>query len=303
MPEMELEADPGSLGERGALELMHGVLRALASAATLDDMLHVIVGHGAQVFQPVGAVIGRQTSGAVLNVARWGTSLDLAESPHERPRLGRDPWNDAMGLCEAIWVPSIDERKARYPALRVGDDVETLAVLPLVAQGRAFGVFGLAFAVPYRFEEMQRAFLIALADLCALCLLSSERADADALREAERAYADGFHAMNGGNGASRLTNGSSDNGNGSGVIDLRAASGRDVKLTAREQEIAIALTQGLRSSAVARDLGISIYTVRKHISSILRKYDVTSQCELIARIYGQSPSSGSDFEQSARAGA
>ena len=113
MPEMELEADPGSLGERGALELMHGVLRALASAATLDDMLHVIVGHGAQVFQPVGAVIGRQSGGTVLNVARWGTSLDLAESPHERPRLGRDPWNDAMGLCEAIWVPSIEERKAR----------------------------------------------------------------------------------------------------------------------------------------------------------------------------------------------
>ena len=75
-----------------------------------------------------------------------------------------------------------------------------------------------------------------------------------------------------------------------------------MKLTAREQEIAIALTQGLRSSAVARDLGISIYTVRKHISSILRKYDVTSQCELIARIYGQSTGagSGSRAERSSR---
>jgi len=205
-------------------------------------------------------------------------------------------------LCEAIWVPSIEERKARYPALNIGDDVETLAVLPLVAQGRAFGVFGLAFAVPYRFEEMQRAFLIALADLCALCLLSSERADADAIREAERASANGIRATSGAYGAQKLSNGVSENGNGSGVIDLRTASGRDVKLTAREQEIAIALTQGLRSSAVARDLGISIYTVRKHISSILRKYDVTSQCELIARIYGQSPAPG-DLEQSARAGA
>ena len=209
-----------------------------------------------------------------------------------------------MGLCEAIWVPSIEERKARYPALRIGDDVETLAVLPLVAQGRAFGVFGLAFAVPYRFEEMQRAFLIALADLCALCLLSSERADADAVREAERAVGQrppgDERRLRRGTAAERLCR---SNGNGSGVIDLRAVSGRDVKLTAREQEIAIALTQGLRSSAVARDLGISIYTVRKHISSILRKYDVTSQCELIARIYGQSPAPGADLEQSARAGA
>jgi DNA-binding CsgD family transcriptional regulator len=296
MPEMELEADPGSLGERGALELMHGVLRALASAATLDDMLHVIVGHGAQVFQPVGAVIGRQTSGAVLNVARWGTSLDLAESPHERPRLGRDPWNDAMGLCEAIWVPSIEERKARYPDLRVSDDVETLVSLPLVAHGRAFGVFGIAFALPYRFEGMQRAFLITLADLCALWLLNSERASAEDLRDADRLAASGLRAVDR-NPLPRLPNGSPEVSNGS-TVDLRSASARDVKLTAREQEITIALTQGLRSSAVARDLGISIFTVRKHISSILRKYDVTSQTELIARIYGQSAVSGADVEQS-----
>src|SRR5579863_434310 len=99
--------------------------------------------------------------------------------------------------------------------------------------------------MPYRFEDMQRAFLVALADLCALCLLSSERADADAIREAEYAAGNGLRAMSGTYGVSRMTNGSgSENGNGSGVIDLRTASGRDVKLTAREQEIAIALTQG-----------------------------------------------------------
>jgi DNA-binding CsgD family transcriptional regulator len=297
MPEMELEADPGSLGERGALELMHGVLRALASAATIDDVLHVIVGHGAHVFHPVGAVVGRQTDGTVLDVARWGSSLDLADGPLERQRLARDPWNDAISLCEAIWVPSIEERKARYPDLRVSDDVETLVALPLVAHGRAFGVFGIAFAVPYRFEELPRAFLITLADLCALWLLNVERANADGVREAERIAAADLHAV-GPSPLPRLPNGSPEVSNGSRTIDLRGSSARDVKLTAREQEITIALTQGLRSSAVARDLGISIFTVRKHISSILRKYDVTSQTELIARIYGQSTAPGADLEQS-----
>jgi DNA-binding CsgD family transcriptional regulator len=297
MPEMELEADPGSLGERGALELMHGVLRALASAGTIDDVLHVIVGHGVHVFRPVGAVVGRQTEGAMLDVARWGGSLDLADGPLERSRLARDPWNDAIGLCEAIWVPSIEERKARYPDLRVSDDVETLVALPLVAHGRAFGVFGLAFAMPYRFEEMQRAYLITLADLCALWLLNAERANAEGVLEAERVAAAGLRAV-GRPSMPRLPNGSPEVSNGSGTIDLRGPSVRDVKLTAREQEITIALTQGLRSSAVARDLGISIFTVRKHISSILRKYDVTSQTELIARIYGQSSAPAADLEQS-----
>jgi DNA-binding CsgD family transcriptional regulator len=157
--------------------------------------------------------------------------------------------------------------------------------------------------MPYRFEAMQRAFLITLADLCALWLLNAERANADGIREAERVAAEGLRAV-GGSGVARMPNGTSELTNGSGAsLDLRGAWGRDVKLTAREQEIAVSLTQGLRSSAVARDLGISIYTVRKHISSILRKYDVTSQCELIARIYGQSPAPDVDLEPSVRTGA
>ena len=78
---------------------------------------------------------------------------------------------------------------------------------------------------------------------------------------------------------------------------------RKYPLELRERAVRLALESGRPIRQVARDLGISIYTVRKHISSILRKYDVTSQCELIARIYGQSPSSGADLEPSARAGA
>jgi DNA-binding CsgD family transcriptional regulator len=84
---------------------------------------------------------------------------------------------------------------------------------------------------------------------------------------------------------------------GNGTADVRANGnavgaaprpGIHPRLTAREQQIALALAEGRRSSSVARELGISIYTVRKHISAILRKYDVTSQSELIARMYRQS---------------
>lgn len=56
------------------------------------------------------------------------------------------------------------------------------------------------------------------------------------------------------------------------------------QLTERQIEICDALLKGVRASAIARDLGISIYTVRKHISDILRKYDVNSQAELILKL-------------------
>lgn len=287
MPEMELQADPGGLGERIALDLLHGVLRALASAEDTDDVLRVIVGHGVQWLQPVGAVLGRQVD-EVVAVGSWGSSLDLNTDSLEHARLARNPWHDAVGLCEAIWLSSIEERKARYPELRVDDDVESLAVLPLVAHGAAFGVLGLAFAMPRRFDETERMFLTTLADVCALWLLHPAQVRAES--------SNGHNAL--GLAGAAWSNGTmAEHANGNGDVRL---PGADVKLTAREHEIAGALTRGLRSSAIARELGISIYTVRKHISAILRKYDVTSQGELIARIFGQSSRGESGSDQGER---
>jgi DNA-binding CsgD family transcriptional regulator len=283
MPEIELQADPGGLGERIALDLLHGVLRALASAEDTDDVLRVIAGHGVQWLQPVGAVLGRQVDDVVA-LGSWGSSLDLNAESFDESCLARNPWSDAIRLCEPIWMPSIEDRKARYPNLQVDDDVESLAVLPLVAHGAAFGVLGLAFAMPRRFDGIERMFMVTLADVCALWLLHPAQVRADSQNGRSRTQ-DGPGELLVANGAS----GTKGNGNGHFLAG-------DVKLTAREQEIAVALTRGLRSSAIARELGISIYTVRKHISAILRKYDVTSQGELIARIFGQSPrnETGSD---------
>lgn len=264
MHSVALEADARSLGGYNALEMLHCVLRSLASATTTDEALQVLVSHGAHTLQPVGAVVGCLSDDVLQVGAQWGTSLDCADEPHVRGNFTREPWSDAIRLCEGIWVQSIEERKARYPDLRVGDDVEAIAMLPLVADGSAFGVLGIAFAMPHSFEDSQRAYLCTLADLCGLWLL---------LR-------DGSGSQSGVNGRR----------NGHGPLNGfdKFDTGTRATLTAREQQIAIALTQGLRPSGIARDLGISIYTVRKHISSILRKYDVTSQGELIARIYGQS---------------
>ena len=99
MPEMELQA--GGLGERIALDLLHGVLRALASAEDTDDVLRVIAGHGVQWLQPVGAVLGRQLDDVVA-VGSWGSSLDLNTDSLEQSRLVRNPWSDAVRLCCAV---------------------------------------------------------------------------------------------------------------------------------------------------------------------------------------------------------
>jgi DNA-binding CsgD family transcriptional regulator len=269
MPEVRLDAEPGTFAPEGALARIHGVLRALASTANLHDVLRVIVGRGAHELQPVGAVIGCQVDKVLVDVARWGVPLGIAPGEFDIDLSdARDPCTEAIGLCEPVWVLSAEELAARYPDLDVAADVESLAALPLVAHGTAIGALVIGFSAPNRFDGYQHALLVLLADLCALLLTHPARS----VKPAAAAPVPSVAPVTG-NGAEA--------GHGPPVALLP-------RLTAREQQIAIALIEGRRSSAVARDLGISIYTVRKHISAILRKYDVTSQSELIARIYRQS---------------
>jgi DNA-binding CsgD family transcriptional regulator len=56
-------------------------------------------------------------------------------------------------------------------------------------------------------------------------------------------------------------------------------------LTAREQEITLALARGLSTIDVAGELFLSAHTVRDHIKSIFAKLAVSSRGELVAKIF------------------
>jgi DNA-binding CsgD family transcriptional regulator len=260
-------------------------VRSLASTTTSTEVLRVVVARGAHDFAPVAAAIARPRDRALVEEARWGSPNLVIGSGGDRFADALDPWTDAIGLCEPVWVASPDDRIVRYPDARYGDDIASLAALPLVANGAAYGVLVIGFARATAFDARQRALLVLLADLCSLRLGASDSTGGVGamhrrLLDLTLADLDGAGTGDGlGNGHDRT--------NGNGHAPALSAHPR---LTAREQQIALALTEGRRSSAVARDLGISIYTVRKHISAILRKYDVSSQSELIARIYRESRS-------------
>jgi DNA-binding CsgD family transcriptional regulator len=54
------------------------------------------------------------------------------------------------------------------------------------------------------------------------------------------------------------------------------------RLTSREQEILLLIGQAVRGRKIARTLGISEYTVRKHRASIMRKLGLQSAAQLIS---------------------
>ncbi len=72
--------------------------------------------------------------------------------------------------------------------------------------------------------------------------------------------------------------------------DISEARPMNAPLTAREREIAARVITGLTSKQIARDLNVSHRTVEAHRLRLMRKLDVSSTGELIARILGMPPS-------------
>ena len=54
------------------------------------------------------------------------------------------------------------------------------------------------------------------------------------------------------------------------------------RLSPRQQEVLVLLSEGVRAKEIAARLGLSEPTVRNHIRSVLRKLDCHSQLEAVA---------------------
>jgi DNA-binding NarL/FixJ family response regulator len=54
------------------------------------------------------------------------------------------------------------------------------------------------------------------------------------------------------------------------------------ELTAREREVLTLLAEGASNKVIARQLGISVHTVKYHVASILEKLDATGRTDAVA---------------------
>lgn len=54
-------------------------------------------------------------------------------------------------------------------------------------------------------------------------------------------------------------------------------------LTARQRDIVALLVEGLSNKQIARRLGLSHFTVRNHVSQVLRAFDLATRQQAIAR--------------------
>lgn len=66
-------------------------------------------------------------------------------------------------------------------------------------------------------------------------------------------------------------------------------------LTAREQQMARAVSRGLRNRQIAAEFGISEETVKKHLATIYDKLDISGRVELAIHVLQGHRPSPTDF--------
>ena len=158
---------------------------ALSMASTERDVATAVVAHAPAVLGAVGVLVARLTNDRkhVEIVAADGLPDDVGNEWRRFPVDVPAPISDVAQSGVPIFLESRDQWAVRYPQMMqlvesVGHHAN--AVVPLVVEGRVFGVLGAAFDAPRTFGPDASALALAVAQQCAQAL---ERAR---LFEAER---------------------------------------------------------------------------------------------------------------------
>jgi PAS domain S-box-containing protein len=78
------------------------------------------------------------------------------------------PMSLAMRTGEAVWTESADELNRRFPVVGEANiRFASLAVIPLLIEGRPFGAISLSFSAGHRFDDDERTFLLTAAQQAA----------------------------------------------------------------------------------------------------------------------------------------
>ncbi|MGZ6028031.1 MAG: ATP-binding protein [Myxococcaceae bacterium] len=250
-----VEAEDVLRTQRARLTLSYDLTSTLSSAPTTVDVARVVFEKGLAVFGADAgalAVSEGQDPGMLRIVAHFGYPEELVEAWRRFPATLASPITDAYRTGAAIWVDSPAAALARFPAwapavMKLAD--RAWAGLPLRAEGRTFGVLGLAFWHERVFEDEERELMQSLADRCAQAL------DRARLLEAER------------------------------EARARAETSEEGERLARREAERVGDLQRLTLSVVGHDLRSPLQAIKLSTELLVRRGDLNNaQAESVVRI-------------------
>jgi PAS domain S-box-containing protein len=167
------EREARARAERAAERLgrLQQVTAALSAAAGEAEVAQAVFEVGLQVLGASGGSISFPDGADLVHVVHaFGSLARRGGGPAPHPERLRVPLAEAFHRLEPVWIESAAELVARYPRLVEPDAAVTdgaWVAIPLVVRERPLGVLGLGFASSRRFDEEERAFVVALAQQCA----------------------------------------------------------------------------------------------------------------------------------------
>ncbi|MCE3554142.1 SpoIIE family protein phosphatase [Pseudonocardia sp. RS11V-5] len=169
---------------------------ALLGAVTPEAIGRVSVTVSVQLLgADAGILFDRTDAGTLTSLFSVGWPAEI-EAPYRHLELRRGrPLSDAALDGTPVWLEGAGQWRARYPemaAIGTAGDREATACLPLRVDGRDLGAMVFSFDRPHAFGPDERAYLEAVAALCAQALdrarllVVERRARGDAERERDR---------------------------------------------------------------------------------------------------------------------
>ncbi|WP_169796427.1 ATP-binding protein [Chondromyces crocatus] len=164
---------------RAALERvdrLHRLTTALTITATASEIAKVVLDHAMEAAGASGGAVALlDGSGTAFEITveagdlrSWLSSpTERDDSPRQIPLQSPFPLTVCAWTGEAIWLESGEAYAAGYPHLArpststaaAGAEIQGLAAIPLLIEGRSVGALGLVFPAPRAFPEPERAFL------------------------------------------------------------------------------------------------------------------------------------------------
>jgi PAS domain S-box-containing protein len=170
---------------------LQAVTASLSEAATPEQVAAVVVEQGVSALgAQAGSLAALEPDDDVLTLlGAVGYAERTLQAWHHIPLDAGMPMSEAARSGEFIWLDSLEERLARFPALSAytGNFRGSMGVIPLAVEGRVVGVMGLSFDEPRALADADRDFMLTLARECALAL---ERARLYAAAQQARAEAE-----------------------------------------------------------------------------------------------------------------
>ena len=144
---------------------LYTVAVALASAVTTEDVATAVLQEGVAALGASGGGVLLATDADRLFVpSTVGYDDAVVEKLRDEDRDADLPAAHARRTGEAVWLETVEERDARFPAL-AGLEPGTVAMcaIPLALQGKLLGALRFSFDARQLFDDDERRFMLALA--------------------------------------------------------------------------------------------------------------------------------------------